>query len=218
MSEINTPAATPTHETPQAENQAPESVNTPQAPEGNPPQPPQGDSQTPSTPDGTPTPPPGTPDEQAEAPVARVVPAADGYTLPDGIPPQFGQFAHQNDMTQAQLDNSLQVFGQVQQAQKDAELTAIENAGTELLKTWGDEATYNVNLAKRALAQNDPEGHLAEALKTSGYGNHPAVLNFLKKVGSSMKEGGFLKGNVNTPPGKKTLAQSMYGTTHPTNE
>jgi len=185
-------------DTPSQESVTPEPVVTPEAP--------------PETPlaETTAEPP-------QEAPV-RVVPEPDGYVLPEGIPPEIGQFAKTNDMTQTQLDATLQHFGTIVQNNRNAEAASIRQAGEAHIAKWGEQGDYNMSLARRALAQNDPDGTLKQALDSSGFGNHPAVLDFLFTLGSSMKEGGYLKSAINRPPGKKTAAQSMYGENHPSEE
>lgn len=152
-----------------------------------------------------------------EPPTERVVPAADGYTLPEGVPPELGAWANEKGFTQEQLDSTIEHFSGYVAATDQAQKTALQEMGAAHLKNWGENADHNLTLAKRALQQNDPDGHLASALNESGYGNHPAVLNFLFTLGKGMQEGGFLKSAVNKPPGKKTAAQSMYGANHPSN-
>lgn len=140
----------------------------------------------------------------------RVVPKAAEYKLPDGAPPELGEFANKNDMTQIQLDATVRQFGAILQGTKAAEQASLKNAGDAHIKNWGENGKFKLTLAKRALQQNDPNGEMAKALDTSGYGNHPAVLDFLYTIGKSMEEGGFLKSAAPRVPGKKTLAQSMY--------
>lgn len=140
----------------------------------------------------------------------RVVPKADEYKLPEGAPTQLGEFAHANNMTQEQLDATVNTFGGYISNTRKMEKLNLRAAGEQKLKDWGDNSKYNLTLAKRALKQNDPEGKMTKALNDSGYGNHPAVLDFLFTIGQSMKEGGFLKSAVNRPPGQKTMAQTMY--------
>lgn len=200
------PAATPQAPAAPAEPVAPQEPNV------NDPAPPT-HAQAPTEPQA---PPPDPTAEPAAAPTERVVPAADGYTLPEGVPQELGQFANQHGFTQEQLDATLTQMGQYMQNTRQAELQALRGLGEAHLKNWGDRAQYNLSLAKRALAQNDPDGELSKALDASGYGNHPAVLNFLQRVGESMKEGGFLKTAINRPPGEKTAAEAMYGENHPT--
>jgi len=169
-------------------------------------------TETPAEPSVDPT---TTIDDPGKVPDARIVPEIGEYALPEGAPEALAQFAHANDMTQAQLDNSLEQFGAVTQANEEATQAAIRKEGDALVTSWGDQADYNLSLVRRALAQNDPEGQLAKALETSGFGNHPAVLGYLLSVGNSMKEGGFLKSGVNIPKGKQTLANTLFGKSHP---
>lgn len=160
-------------------------------------------------PEGTVTPPPESTAE-VEAPPDRVVPAADGYTLPDGIPPEMGAWANENGFTQEQLTSTLQQFGGIIEANTQAQGKALRELGEAHVKNWGPQGKYNLSLAKRALKQNDPNGTLAKALNESGYGNHPAVLDFLFNLGQGMQEGGFLKSAVKRPAGKKSMAQKMF--------
>lgn len=162
--------------------------------------------------------PPPEPTAEPVVPVERVVPAADGYTMPDGMPPEMGVFANEHGFTQGQLDATLKQFGDVVTASKQNEFNAMKKAGEDFVETWGDRKDFNLSLARRALKQNDPDGTLKTALDESGYGNHPAVLGFLHKLGVSMQEGGYLKSAVNRPPGQKTVAQTMYGDSHPSTE
>jgi hypothetical protein len=208
MSELQTPAA------PSQAPAEPAASETPVAPAS---ETPAAAPQEPISTPAQPAPPPETPAEPV-APVERVVPAADGYKLPEGVPAEVGQFANDNNMTQEQLDATLTHFGGVISASKAAEAEAMRSLGEAQLAKWGDQADHNLSLAKRALAQNDPDGSLTKALNESGWGNHPAVLTFLHKIGVSMQEGGFLKSAVNRPPGQKTAAQAMYGDTHPSTE
>ena len=192
------PAATPPAETPQAT--APAAAPTPPADATPPAEPPASADSPPS--DDTST-------------QKRVVPTVEEYVLPEGVPRQIAEFAHTNDMTQDQLNHTLNYFGSMQQAMQDNEQKVIRQGGEELVKSWGDKSERNLSIVRRALAQNDPDGSLKNVLEASGYGNHPAVIKFLLKIGESMKEGGFLKGANNTPPGKKTAAQTMFGEKHP---
>ena len=203
--EPTTPPAEPT--TPPAEPTAPAAAPASGKPTA--PAEPAPSQAPPATP---PAEPPAASDPPAAPPEGgpRVVPKADGYTLPKGAPAELGQFANQNDMTQEQLDATLTQFGGFITRSRQTEQLNMRKAGEEHVKSWGDNSKYNLTLAKRALKQNDPEGKLTKALNESGYGNHPAVLDFLYSIGKSMKEGGFMKSAIKRPPGKKTAAQSMY--------
>lgn len=148
-------------------------------------------------------------------PIERMVPKADDYVLPEGVPKVLAEFAEKNDMTQDQFDNTLAQFGSYIKGTADAEKKVLAEAGNKHADSWGDQRDYNLALVRKALAQNDPSGGLKTMLNDTGYGNHPAVLDFFLKVGESMKEGGFIKGSVHRPEGKKTAASAMFGKTHP---
>ena len=148
----------------------------------------------------------------------RVVPSVDKYVLPEGVPRHVAQAAFDNDMTQAQLDNSLKQFGGYINESKKGEQAQLRKLGEDHVKSWGDVSESNLTLVRRALRQNDPDGTFRKALDETGYGNHPAVLDLFLRIGKSMREGGFLKGSVNRPPGKKTAATAMFGDKHPSAE
>ncbi len=172
----------------------------------------------PVVPEGVVTPPPAepaAPEAPTEVAPERVVPQPSEYTIPEGMPDSMRNFAHENGFTQAQLDTTLTHMGAYVEANTVAQRSALREMGEAHLKNWGEMKDTNLNLAKQALAQNDPDGHLATALNESGYGNHPAVLDFLHNLGKGMQEGGFLKRAVRRAPGEKTAAESMYGDNHP---
>lgn len=140
------------------------------------------------------------------------------YKLPEGVPEDVRKFAADNKFTQEQLDASLQQFTNYMQANTQAEQQKVRDMGDQFVKNWGDEAAYKLSLGQRALKQNDPSGALTKVLEVTGYGNHPAVLEFMANLGLSMQEGGFLKGARHKPSGQKTPAQKMYGDEHPSKE
>jgi outer membrane biosynthesis protein TonB len=156
------------------------------------------------------------PEPTEPEPATRVVPKPSEYELPEGAPDNLRIFAHEQGFTQDQLNASLTQFGAYMHGMRQTEQTALRQAGEAHLKNWGPDAKNKLALAKAALRQNDPEGKLLEALNTSGYGNHPDVLNFLYNIGKSMQEGGFIKSTVPRKKGDKTLAEAMFGGNHPT--
>ena len=192
MSEVETPAA-PT----------PTSAAPPETPE------------TPVQPVAAEAAPPSTPPEaappKAEAPQERVVPKAADYEAPDYITPQLREFAHKHDFTQEQLNGTLQQMGQMMKTTQKGEQEMLRAQGQQQIRDWGPDAKTNLNLAKQALNYHDTDGVVSELLDKTGYGNSPAVLQFLQRLGSQLEEGGFLKGNVNTPKSKLAeRAHRMY--------
>ena len=153
--------------------------------------------------------------ESTDEPIDRVVPEAGDYVLPEGVPLHMAEFANEHGFTQEQFDATLKQFGGFLKVSKDANQKLLKDSGDAKTESWGEEKAYNLSLVRRALKQNDPEGTLTKMLNTSGYGNHPAVLDFFLKIGKSMKEGGFISGAIHRPQGKKTAATAMFGKEHP---
>lgn len=156
-------------------------------------------------------------DESTSESVERVVPAPDAYELPEGVPEQLAQFAHQNDMTQEQLNNTLGYFGQYLKATDDHTKQAMRQEGEKFVESWGKQKEQNLALVHRALQINDPEGELKGLLEDTGFGNHPAVLSFFQRLGTQLKEGGFIRGAVHVPQGQKSAAQTLFGN-HPSSQ
>ncbi len=212
-----------------------QNANPPQDPNADPN--PSGEPTPPQTPQEPPADPkeggsPGKPQEPSEPPKQEPqepepkegepkkefdIPKPEDYKIPEGLPKELGQFAHDIKLTQEQLDKTVQVFDQYSKVKDTATKAALRQMGEAHVKNWGPDAKFRLSLAKRALKQNDPEGQLAKALSDSGYGNHPAVLDFLYNLGRSMKEGGFLKTDLNVKPGGKTRAQRIFPN-HPGNK
>ena len=159
-----------------------------------------------------------TSDDSESTPNERVVPQPDQYVLPEGMPDELRQFAFDNEMTQKQLDGTMNKFAQYVTGMDQAKLSSLKLAGQAHIKNWGEHGKENVALIEQALVQNDPTGALTKALNESGYNYHPAVLNFLFQIGRSMQEGGYLKSAVHIPAGQKTVAQTLYGDSHPSKE
>lgn len=156
-------------------------------------------------------------DEQTEEdPAERVVPSPGEYTLPEGVPPSIAEFAHNNDMTQEQLDNTLTEFSKFVTAERNSEQEFMLQEGQKVVDSWGESKNQNLNLLKRALNYYDPEGEVAKALDTTGYGNHPVMLNFLLRMGKDLLEGGFISTTPADPDSrKKSAASVMFGKNHP---
>jgi pyruvate/2-oxoglutarate dehydrogenase complex dihydrolipoamide acyltransferase (E2) component len=132
------------------------------------------------------------------------------YDVPDFVPPQMRELAAKQGLSNEQFSAVVDNFGKLITTQQNQAKIAIEKQGQALVKDWGDRADYNLNLVRRAVQQNDPDGELRQLLNGSGFGNHPAVLKYFLRIGESMQEGGFLKGAANVKPGQKTVAQRMF--------
>lgn len=205
--------------TPTQEPAPPSSAPAPSAPISEPQAPATPEPQAQSTPTQEPpvsqNTPQGQPPEPAK-PSERIVP--ESYKLPEGVPAEVGAWAKANDMTQQQLDAVISQTSQYLNATSTAQQQQLRQMGEQHVESWGESKQYNLSLARRALAQNDPDGKLKAVLDQTGFGNHPVVLDFLHRLGRSMQEGGHLKSAIRRQPGQKTAAQAMFGANHPSIE
>lgn len=193
-------------ETPQAQPQSQSAEPTPQADS------PLNDIAPPSEP----TPQPDTPAEPQQEPVPeRVVPAADGYTLPEGVPAEFGELANKLDYTQEQAEGSLQAFSQYIGAMNEGLKQSNVEAFTTFTKDMDDSQLSELKSdAKKGLEYIDEDGQLAGLLKESnGFDFNPIILTRLAKVGKMLREGSFVRGSSNTP--RKTDNQSRAHRMYP---
>ena len=143
-------------------------------------------------------------DSQSPDPSMQVPQTWDKYEAPEGVvvPDAVKRMAHQEGLTQRQFNATLQTMMTYTQASKLAEVEQLRQQGEKLLKEeWKDQAEYKLNMARRAVRTVDKNGELQRLLDTTGYGNHPVILKFFARLGEHMREGGFLKGEVNKPAG-----------------
>ena len=82
----------------------------------------------------------------------------------------------------------------------------------------GDKFDANISLAQRALNTfASPE--LGKYIVDSGLGNHPEFIRLMVRVGKSMSEDSFIKGNLQgqkEEPNEKATLRAMYPTMHTT--
>ena len=146
-----------------------------------------------------------------EAKLAPEIPAPDGYALPEGVPPEMGQFAHEQGLTQEQFDGvvaKMQTWGSARDVMAFDELA---EQGKAKVAEWGEAGEANISLAVSGvgyLEKSNPG--LRKMLNETGYGNHPLILEVFKSVGEMVREGGFVKGDTFTPAAKKSTAQRMF--------
>jgi hypothetical protein len=153
--------------------------------------------------------------DQTKVSDAGIVNNPDDYQVPDYVTPEMKQFAFQQGLSNEQFNSVIAQYGYIAHASEQQRTNQLSNMAAAQLDKWGDAAEYNLGLAKQALKAVDSEGELSNVLKETGYGNHPVVLRFLYNLGNQLKEGGFLRGSINKPTGKKSIAEIMYGETHP---
>jgi hypothetical protein len=146
------------------------------------------------------------------AKLAPEIPAPDGYKLPEGTPPELGQFAHENKLTQEQLDGVMGKVNEWYEGREQLLLKEISDQGQAKLVEWGEAAKENLGLANSGVSYIEAKHPgLRDMLVDTGYGNHPLLMDVFKTIGEMVKEGSFVGGDTNTPATKKmTAAEKMY--------
>ena len=131
--------------------------------------------------------------------------------LPTEIPQSIRDMFKVGKFTQEQADGALNMFKTQVTQIRQAEKADLVKKGQEHIKSWGEAASSNLALAKRALQVTDPTGALTKSLVNTGMNNSPVVLDYLLSVGKMLREGGFIT-SVAPPPGQKSAAQKRYPT------
>ena len=146
---------------------------------------------------------------------------ADGYDFGedvDGVLDDFKSFAHQNNFTQNQADNLLELFGDIQEEDAKNEEQAMEDLKVEttigLQRDWGKNYDGNLDYARRAYAQFGT-AELTEVLDGSGFGNHPEMIKAFSKVGQLLGEEALAVGtglgrNQMSPQSAQEEIQALY--------
>jgi len=157
--------------------------------------------------------PPVTPSTNAAPPTEGTTPsgqAPPALTFSEGVPQVVQEFAKSQGFNQAQLDSTVKFFNDtITQANQRAVEESYQR-GKAHVESWGPNAKANIDLAKRALQVTDTNGEVTKYLKESGAANHPVVMNFLVGLGKMLQEGGFIRTNMTTPEGQKTLADKLF--------
>lgn len=153
----------------------------------------------------------GTTDESEQnVPPVRVVPNAQDYALPEGVPTEFADMANKLDYTQEQLEGSLTAFGGYVNAMSEAEKAANIEAYNTFTKDMPEEklSAFQAN-AKAGLAYIDEDGEILKKLTGgNGFDFDPHILRGLAKVGEMLKEGTFVAGGVNKPRPNDTQSRA----------
>lgn len=222
MTEPNAPVVAPSHEpTIPAEPVTPEPV-TPE------PVTPEPVTPEPVTPVASPPEPvipadPAKPvDPSAPKPKPTTDMKAEDYKIPEGWPKELSEMAAKGNLTQKQLEGSLNYFAGFMNDQGKVALKQLQEAGTEYMNSWGDAREENVAKTKKAIEYINTqmgEDGFVKYLKKSNQIHHPAMIQALNIISNLLQEGSYIPSNVNRTKGKgKTLAQLMYGDKHPSTQ
>ena len=129
---------------------------------------------------------------------------------PEGTPQNIIDWAVSSGLNQAQFDTAIQQYQTVIASQAEATKAELRQAGEAKLQEWGDQAQKHLATAKAALKTYDKTGELSKLLTESGYGNHPAVLQFFKDLGETLNEGDFIPGRPISRAKKLSAAEKMF--------
>lgn len=146
-----------------------------------------------------------------EAKLAPEIPTPDKYVLAEGVDERIRQIAHEAGLTQEQLDKVVATYGATQVAASEQAVAAITQLGEAKLESWGENKTENVAIVKSAIDTISQEvPGLSDMLRETSYYKHPVILDTFLFIGKLMKEGGYVKGDSNTPANVKSTAEIMY--------
>ncbi len=118
-----------------------------------------------------------------------------------------------NEDAQKLLDRDSQLLDSYVEKQQ-LEFAGMRQVWFDAAKTdkeiGGENFGKNAELAKRVVDRyGDPE--LKEGLNATGFGNHPALIRLLVKIGSSMKEDQLILPGAQTTGQQKDMADIFYG-------
>jgi hypothetical protein len=110
-----------------------------------------------------------------------------GVEWNDEFEKDFRSLAHKNGLTNSQAQVMLDSWNTYVGKQAATIQTSRESGEAELKKVWGAEYEKNVTLCQRAVKELGDE-EFVKFLDTSTYGNHPAMVKFLAKIGAELAE------------------------------
>lgn len=147
------------------------------------------------------------------APQAPKLPnSKDDYQLPEKIRIKgLRQMAHENKMTQAQLDGLLKFNEAVTKAALEQRNARVNNDIAKLKEEWGDNYEAHLKQAERALSKMDfDEGTVQKLLSEAGMAKDPRILKFLHKVGKTLGEDTFINSEGNAKMPSSSLAKRLF--------
>ena len=118
-----------------------------------------------------------------------------------------------NEQAQKLADLYAAQMQKVQEAQRENYLKTIESWEAEAKKDpeiGGDKLPAAIDSATRALRAYDADGSFLKLMDESGFGNHPAVMRFVARVGKALKEDTAETANVKEANQSRDINQILY--------
>jgi hypothetical protein len=142
----------------------------------------------------------------------------EGYQVNDELLGEFSPVLKDLNLTQDQAQKVMDFAPKlIEHTQRQTVASVLETVGLKDYPTWaaslktdpeigGEKHAENLGLAAKAVAQfGSPE--LNAILKSTGLGNHPAMVRAFLRIGKAISEDGFVNGGGAAAPAS---AQSMY--------
>lgn len=148
----------------------------------------------------------------------------DDYKVEDA-PREFLEAAHAAGLNRQQVEALLDFDRNSEEAYADLEQQQIDSGVNQLKQEWGHSFDRKLEEGQRAVAflENTVPG-LAEALDSTGAGNHPAMIKVFQALGANLQEGAGFSGshaesNAMTPyEAKMQIQEILNNEQHPYHE
>jgi hypothetical protein len=124
--------------------------------------------------------------------------APEGVTYDASVLDAFSKSAKEANLTQDVAQKMLSELAPAIKARSDEQVKAIQDGWTEATKTdkeiGGDKLQATLVLAKKGVSEFATPA-LRELLDTTALGNHPEVIRLFSRIGQSISEDKFVKGD-----------------------
>ena len=153
---------------------------------------------------------------EPQVPEAYDIKAAEGVEIDQEALAQFTPIAKELKLTNDQAQKLADLYAARMQKVIDDRSAAyakqMEGWANEVMtdkEIGGDNWVGTQVSLKKALGSYDADGAFLALMNESGYGNHPAVVRFVARVGAALKEDRAQVGGQAAK--KKTLGEILYG-------
>jgi hypothetical protein len=141
----------------------------------------------------------------------------EGMSLDTEALEKFTPLAKELKLSNEQAQKLADIYAERQ----DAAIKAQREAYTQTVEGWkkevkADKEIGGTNLpitqatCRKALSAYDPDGEFTKLMDESGFGNHPAVLRFVNRVGKSVREDQGVKSSASAPK-ERDINKILYG-------
>lgn len=143
----------------------------------------------------------------------------DGYKLPADLKIKgLKTLAHENGISQNQLDAILKYNSDINLANLQAISDHRKSKSAELKETWGEKFETRTTRASEVVNRFDKDGDLGKFLKSTNMADNPKILRFLNRIGREVgemeaklgQEGGFIPSASNVKKTAKSPAEVLF--------